>query len=354
MAINPWLRCASSALQPFNVISRLPINPSMKPLKILSLLLPVLLSPLMASADWLREEAAIMGTAINVELWHEDADQARALIHAVMDEMHRIDELMSTYKPDSELSRVNAGAATEPVTVSKELLTLIGQALEYSDATHGAFDITYASAGKYYDYRKGIRPDSKQLAEALPAINYHHVRLDPVHTTVQFLQPGVRIDLGGIAKGYAVDRSIAILLAAGISNALVSAGGDARVIGRHWDHPWKIGIRDPRNGDGIVSMIPLEDAAISTSGDYERFFEADGVRYHHILNPGTGESPREVHSSSIIGSNATDTDALSTSVFVMGVDKGLELVNSLPDTEAIIIDNRGRMHYSDGLARVAQ
>jgi thiamine biosynthesis lipoprotein len=314
----------------------------------------LLLFPLVATADWLREEAAIMGTAISVELWHADADQGRALIRRVMDEMHRIDDLMSTYKPDSELSRVNARAAAQPVTVSNELLTLIERALEFSEITHGAFDITYASAGQYYDYRKGRKPDSKQLAEVLPAINYHNVRLNPEHSTVQFLQPGVRIDLGGIAKGHAVDRSITMLLAAGVSNALISAGGDTRVIGSHWDHPWKIGIRDPRDGDGIVSMIPLEDAAISTSGDYERFFEENGVRYHHILNPGTGDSPREVHSTSIIGSNATDTDALSTSVFVMGVDNGLKLVNSLPDIEAIIIDNRGRMHYSDGLARVSQ
>ena len=323
----------------------------MKSFRIFTILL---LFPLVATADWLREEAAIMGTAISVELWHPDADQGRALIRHVMDEMHRIDDLMSTYKPDSELSRVNARAAEEPVTVSNELLTLIERALEFSEITHGAFDITYASAGQYYDYRQGRKPDSKQLAEALPAINFHHVRLNSEHSTVQFLQPGVRIDLGGIAKGHAVDRSITMLLAAGVSNALISAGGDTRVIGSHWDHPWKIGIRDPRDADGIVSMIPLEDAAISTSGDYERFFEEDGVRYHHILNPGTGDSSREVHSTSIIGSNATDTDALSTSVFVMGVDNGLNLVNSLPDIEAIIIDNRGRMHYSDGLARVTQ
>lgn len=344
---------ALAGARALNVVTCWPIKPVMKALRILTLLLAVI-CPFTASADWLREEAAIMGTAINVELWHTDTDAGKALIHAVMDEMHRIDGLMSTYKPDSELSRVNARAAEMSVVVSKELLALITLALEYSAITQGAFDITYASVGRYYDYRKGSRPNGEQLAMALPAIDYRFVRLDPVRSTVRYLRPGVRIDLGGIAKGYAVDRGIAILQAAGARHALVSAGGDTRVIGRHWDHPWKIGIRDPRNGDGIVSLIPLEDAAISTSGDYERYFEESGVRYHHILNPATGDSPREVHSSSIIGSNATATDALSTSVFIMGVDKGLKLVNSLPDTEAIIIDNRGRMHYSDGLARVEQ
>lgn len=143
-----------------------------------------------------------------------------------------------------------------------------------------------------------------------------------------------------------------ILARDGIENALVSAGGDSRVIGKRWERPWYIGIRDPRNKTGIVSMIPLEDAAISTSGDYERYFEEGGVRYHHILDPGTGKSTHSVRSASIIGSSATDTDALSTSVFVLGVDAGLELINTLPDTEAIIIDDQGKLHFSTGLAQL--
>lgn len=312
----------------------------------------LLLLPLNAMADWHHQEAAIMGTAINVELWHEDAARGRALTQLVMDEMRRIDDLMSTYKPESELSAVNANAANNPVHVSTELFTLIEHALDFSKVTSGAFDITYASAGQHYDYRAGEKPDKQQLQAALPAINYQHVKLDPQYSTVEFLYPGVRIDLGGIAKGYAVDRSIGILQDAGVNNALVSAGGDTRVIGKRWDRPWNVGIRNPRDSDGIVSMIPLEDSAISTSGDYERFFEEAGVRYHHILNPGTGKSSKEVHSSSIIGSIATDTDALSTSVFVLGVNKGLQLINSIPDTEAVIIDNKGLMHYSTGLAQV--
>ena len=311
-----------------------------------------LLLPHAALADWHREEAPVMGTQITVELWHEEAARGKALTAAVLDEMHRIDNLMSSWKPDSELSRVNARAAQEPVTVSRELLGLVISALAFSEATGGAFDITYASAGKYYDYRKGIKPTVVQLEQALPAIDYRHVRVDTASSTIVFTHPGVRIDLGGIAKGYAVDQSIAILRKAGIDNALVSAGGDTRVIGERWGRAWKVGIRDPRNRDGVVTMIPLKDLAISTSGDYERYFEEDGVRYHHILNPGTGQSSSAVHSASIIGSNATATDALSTSIFVMGVEKGLQLIDSLPDTEAVIIDNQGRMHYSAGLDRL--
>ena len=294
-----------------------------------------------------------MGTSVAVELWTSDVEQGRALTRAVLDEMRRIDRLMSSYRSGSELSRINQAAANGPVTVSTELLALIKRALDYSVMTAGAFDITYASAGQHYDYRRSDKPDSTQLSAALPAIDYRHVLVDEASSTIRFLHPGVRIDLGGIAKGYAVDRCIMLLHSAGIGHALVSAGGDTRVLGKRWKRPWQVGIRDPRK-QGIVTMIPLEDAAISTSGDYERYFEQDGVRYHHILNPGTGDSAREVQSTSIIGQSATDTDALSTSVFVLGVTKGLELINRLPDTEAIIIDNQGLLHYSDGLLRVAQ
>ncbi|MBT8121732.1 MAG: FAD:protein FMN transferase [Gammaproteobacteria bacterium] len=319
---------------------------------IITLLISLLLT-FPVHAGWYREEAAIMGTAVSVELWSDKPAEGRALTQSVLDEMRRIDRLMSTWRADSEISRVNAQAASRPVTVSRELLTLIERALAYSVMTDGAFDITYASAGKHYDYRAGKKPDPAQLSAALPAIDYRHVSIDKQNSTIRFLREGVRIDLGGIAKGYAVDRCIELLAEAGITHALVSAGGDTRVMGKRWQRPWQVGIRDPRN-DGIVSMIPLEDAAISTSGDYERYFDQDGVRYHHILNPGTGDSAREVHSASIIGSHSIDTDALSTSVFVLGVEKGLALINRTPDTEAIIIDNRGLMHYSDGLARVVK
>lgn len=310
-----------------------------------------LLLPPWANADWQRQDAAIMGTEVTVELWHTDNARGSELASAVMDEMHRIDNLMSSYQADSELSAVNDGASKGPVIVSTELISLIERALEYSDLTSGAFDITYASAGQYYDYRNNKKPDDAQLKDALLAVDYHHVKPDKSASTIQFMHPGVRIDLGGIAKGYAVDRCIKLLQQAGVTRALITAGGDTRVIGKRRGRPWHIGIRNPRDEDNIVSMIPLEDSAISTSGDYELFFEEDGVRYHHILNPKTGRSTHEIISSSIIAEFAIDTDALSTSVFILGVEKGMQLIDSIPNTEAIIIDNKGDMHYSAGLAR---
>lgn len=306
-----------------------------------------------ACAEWFSGDEAIMGTAIRVELWHSDADAGRAAVAAAMEEMHRIDRLMSPFKPESELSRVNREAARKPVAISRELYDLLARSLEFSTLTHGAFDITFSSVGYLYDYRRGIKPSAAEIKEKLPAINYRHVQLDPRRTTVKFAHPQVRIDLGGIAKGYAVDTSIAILKQRGIAHALVSAGGDSRVLGDRHGRPWQVGIRDPRRRDGVVAVLPLADAAISTSGDYERYFEADGVRYHHILNPKTGQSPTEVHSVTIIGADNTTTDALTKGVFVLGVDAGIKLIESIAGLDTVIIDANGRMHFSAGLKHIA-
>jgi thiamine biosynthesis lipoprotein len=262
--------------------------------------------------------------------------------------MHRIDRLMSTYKEDSEISLVNRNAAENQVRVSAELLNLLARGLEMSRLTHGAFDITYASVGQMYDFRAGIRPDEEKIAATLPAIDYRLVELNLTNQTVFFTRQGVRIDLGGIAKGYAVERGVGILRMQGIEHGLVSAGGDSRILGDRRGAPWIVGVRDPRNSDRVIARLPLVDEAISTSGDYERFFEEDDVRYHHIISPATGHSASEVRSVTIIGPDATMTDGLSTSVFVMGVEDGLRLIDTLDDYEAVIVDNEGHLHQSGG------
>jgi len=305
-----------------------------------------------ARAEWFSRQAAIMGTRVGVELWHDQAGPARAAMDAVLAEFRRLDQALSPFIEESELARVNREAASHPVAVSAELFGLLEQSRHFSELTHGAFDITFASVGYLYDYRQGRRPTDAQIAARLPNIDYRQVELDPHTRQVHFGRPGVRIDLGGIAKGYAVDRAIALLQERGIKHALVSAGGDSRIIGDHEGRPWHIGIRAPRDPQGMVAVLPLTDTAISTSGDYERYFEADGVRYHHILNPRTGRSAREERSVTILGPNATETDALSTSVFVLGTQAGLALVERLPEIEAVIIDSQGRMHYSDGLRAI--
>jgi len=304
-----------------------------------------------AHAEWVRRVTdGIMGTRITVELWSDDRAKADQAIDAVLDEMRHIDESMSTYKPTSEVSLVNANAAAGPMPITKELFDLLTTAKEYSVLTDGAFDITYASVGYLYDFRKHVRPDEAQIDAALPAVDYHHLLLDPKKQTVQFSQKGVRIDLGGIAKGYAVDCGIDVLKARGFTRAYVSAGGDSRIIGDRFGKPWLVGIRDPTKGPGeVITRIPLVDAAISTSGDYERYFEEDGVRYHHIIDPHTGHSASKVRSATIIGPYAIRTDGLSKTAFVLGPEKAMEIYNRIDDIDAIIVKLDGTVIHSRGL-----
>jgi thiamine biosynthesis lipoprotein len=260
---------------------------------------------------------------------------------------HRIDALMSVYKPDSEISRVNAQAANEPLKISKELFDLIQRANVFSGLSHGAFDITYASVGYKYDYRKKQQPSQQQINQLLDTVNYRNLILKD--QTIWFARPGMRIDLGGIAKGHAVDQGIQILKHCGIKHAIVTAGGDSRILGDKKGREWMIGIQHPRQKNKNALIIPLSNTAISTSGDYERYFFTDKERVHHIINPRTGKSANKSWSASVIGPDATTTDALSTTVFILGAEKGMELVNSLPDIDAIIIDDMGVVHYSSGL-----
>ena len=302
-----------------------------------------------SGAGWYRREEAIMGTSIEVELQARDRAEGEVAIGAVMAEMHRIDATMSPHKCTSELSILNAHAADNPITVSDGLFALLTRALAFSSLSGGAFDITFASAGHLYDYRAGVAPDAGALAEALPLIDWRHVVLDPSDRSVRFARQGVRIDLGGFAKGHAVDNAMAILRRLGIRHAMVAAGGDSHVMGRRGDRPWTVAIRDPRREDAVVALLPLEDVSISTSGDYERFFERGGVRCHHLLDPRTGKSPSSVRSVTIIADDGLTTEAFSKTVFVLGVEKGLRFVEAHAGVDAVIVDAHGVLHYSAGL-----
>ena len=310
----------------------------------------VLLSPVSAAlADWLGDARPLMGTEVSVYLWSDDAQLGQRAVEEVFSEAARIDRLMSTYRDDSEISKINRLAAVSPVVTGEELFRLVQRSLDISVLTLGAFDITFDSVGQYYDFRSRQRPDSETVASERENIDYRYVQLDEAASSISFLKEGVRINLGGIAKGYVVERGIDILRHQGIKNAIVTAGGDSRLLGDRRGRPWMVGIRDPRIEGQVAISVPLAEEAISTSGDYERFFDEDGVRYHHIIQPATGAPAGGVRSASVFGPDAVITDALSTSVFVMGVDQGLTLIGTLPDYESIVIDSEGRVYYSDGL-----
>lgn len=303
-----------------------------------------------AKAKWYNDSQGIMGTNIYTEVWADSDQVGQLAVKAVMAEMQRINQLMSPYIEDSELSRINQSAAIQPVAVSKELFDLIALSVGLSEETNGAFDITFASVGYLYDYRQGKRPDKATIDALKDAINYRHIELDESSQTVYFSHPKVKIDLGGIAKGHAVDNALAILARQGIAHALVTAGGDTGLLGDRRGRPWMVGIRDPDSQDKQAVVLPLENTAMSTSGDYERYFEEDGKRYHHILSPKSGESVYEVQSVTIVGPRSTLNDGLSTAVFVLGVQQGMDLINQTPGYDAIIVDNQRKLHYSNGFA----
>lgn len=295
-----------------------------------------------------------MGTTVGARIWWSDADQAQQLLNLVRQDMERIDATYSPYIESSELSQVNRRAASQAVVVSTEFAQLIDQAIWVQNLSHGAFDISYASVGHLYDYRSATAPDDKTLASHVDAMGKLKWHADTQQ--LRFTHPAVKIDLGGLAKGYAVERAADLLRQRGVRHGSVNAGGDTRLLGDNLGKPWMIGIKHPRpigNTDRWQSVLklPLQDEAISTSGDYERFFiDPDNqARIHHIINPQTGRSSRGVISATVIGPQGTTTDPLSTALFVMGVKAGLEMIEQVPGYEAVVITDQGQVHYSTGL-----
>ena len=302
-----------------------------------------------ANAEWFKEKNAIMGTEITVEIWHDKKQNAQQCVDNVFKEIWRIDALMSPFKKNSELTKVNNIAKDHAVVISTELFELLKKSIKFSKLSEGAFDITFSSIGYLYDYREGIQPTDEIIKKNLGAINYRNIQLNTEEHSVYFKKQGVRIDLGGIAKGYAVDNAIEILKSCGTEYGLVTAGGDSRILGNKKGRPWMMGIQHPRQKKAVSVVLPLSNTAISTSGDYERYFIKDDQRIHHIINPQTGKSADKAWSATVIADDALTSDALSTTLFVLGAEKGLELVNKLEGIDAVIIDASGNMHYSSGL-----
>jgi thiamine biosynthesis lipoprotein len=302
-----------------------------------------------ARAEWYSDAQEKMGTRVEIQVWAESDATATPLLVAGMAEFDRIESWMSTYRQDSEISRVNRLAAREPVAVSTELFGIVQKSLELSALSGGAFDITFDSVGQLYDFRAGVHPDAAAIRKSLPAIDYRHVLLDTVASTIRFSQEGTRINLGGIGKGYSCDRVADLLRKAGVRSGRVNAGGDTRLIGDRQGQPWMVGIRDPDADDRWVTRLALNNEAISTAGDYERFFDEDGVRYHHIINPKTGDSARGVRSVTVIGPDATMTDGLDNAVFVLGPERGLALIDATPGYAAMVIDAEHNVRLSKAL-----
>lgn len=296
----------------------------------------------------LRATAALMGTSFQIRAVTADVGRGCEAINAAFREVSRQEARFSEYRPDSDISAVNRAAGVTPVDVDPEVFTLLQRSLWVSHATGGAFDITFAACGPLWSVREQRIPDDAVLAACLEHVGYRKLRLDAWRSTVWLPDPGMRVGLGGIAKGYGVDRAAEVLQSFGITRFAVDGGGDLRVEGTDIDGAWQVQIAHPRNPGGIIGTMRLSRGAVVTSGDYVRFFERDGVRYHHILDPATGQPARRTVAVTVIAPNATDADAFATGLFVLGPAAGLAVVARLPGVEALFFDSHLNVSASRG------
>lgn len=294
----------------------------------------------------------LMTTVVNSVVYTETAKTGTEALAAAYDEASRLERILDRHRPESDVSKINAAAGSEPVAVSAAAYEVISLALEVAAMTNGALDITVAPLMELWGFGTGEPrvPSAEELQRVLPLVDYGRVRLDQEQMTVFLEQNGIRLDLGGIAKGFIVDRAADKLAEKGVRSAYFDAGGDIRVIGEKPDgSPWRIGIRHPRNRDAILARVELRDQAIVTSGDYERFILDNGIRYHHILDPATGMPARSLASVTVIAPDAFTADALSTAVFVLGRERGRALIESLPGVDAIFVTYELEIHVTSGL-----
>lgn len=296
----------------------------------------------------------LMGTVVEITLVGSDDARLNAAAEAAFDEIKRLEGMMSHYKDDSDVAKINRAAGKEAITISEETMDVIDASLKLSQITNGAFDVTMGVLGKVWHFTKDDKgepspPSVEEVKKLLPLIDYRRIILDKERSTVKLEKQGMKINLGGAAKGYIIGKAVEVLKKHGVKKGIVHAGGDMVVFQEPDSHPWLIGIQDPRNKDKIVGTIKAQNTAVSTSGDYERFFIKDGMRYHHIMDPSTGFPANKSMAVTIVTKDPTLADALSTAVFVMGPDEGMKLIEQLPDIEGLIIDAKETLTVSSGL-----
>jgi thiamine biosynthesis lipoprotein len=303
-------------------------------------------------------EGKAMGTHILLATFTTDAlDEAaiRPRLEKAFAELQRLERIMTTWRDDSEISLVNAAAGREAVAVGPEALEVIDKSLWISRASGGVFDITFEAMHGLWKFDQDLEervPARAAIEKARKKIDYRKIQVDPVKGTVKLGEAGMRMSLGGIAKGYAVDAAARVLRAEGLASFFVQAGGDLYVAGAKPDGArYRVGVRDPRGKDpsDFFARLEVEDHAFSTAGDYERSFIRDGKRYHHIIDPRTGYPATASRSVTVWAKDAFTADAVDDAVFILGPEKGLALVESIDDCGAVVVDARNKVWVSKRL-----
>jgi thiamine biosynthesis lipoprotein len=292
-----------------------------------------------------------MGTLVTITAVSPNQDVGNRAMQVAFEEIKRLEQLLSTWRSDSELSRVNQEAGRRPVQVSSETLELVTRSLELGRLTQGGFNVALGPAIEAWSVTERQRiPDERELQQLKPLVDWTRIQVNKEARTIYLPHTGMRIDVGGIGKGYAADRAVAEMKRVGVMGGVVALSGDIKAFGVLPDRKgFPVGIKHPRREEELIAMIDLNDEAVSTAGDYERFFERDGVRYHHILDPQTLHPAGACQSVTVIAKEGTVADGLDTGIFVLGPEQGMALVERLPGVEAIIIDQEGKIAVSSGL-----
>jgi FAD:protein FMN transferase len=294
-----------------------------------------------------------MGSTLEITAWTADEGAAKTAFDEVFDEFARLEALMSTWIPESDVSRINHAAGIEGVPASAEVREALAAARQISELTGGKFDVTFGALSGLWKFdhdQDNAVPDMDVVRARLPLIDYRAIRVNDAAGTVFLARKGMSMHLGGIGKGYALDRAADILRRRGLRDFMIQTGGDMYVSGLKDGKPWRLGIQDPRGASNqSFAELDLSNGTFSTSGDYERSFVKDGRRYHHILDPKTGEPATGSRSVTIVANRAVLADGLSSGVFLLGPDAGMALIERLPDVEGVIVSSRNEVLISSGL-----
>jgi thiamine biosynthesis lipoprotein len=315
-------------------------------------LLSVLVMGCQGAPHLVKRSQMLMGTVVFVTAVGTDESTAHQAAKAGLEEIRRLEELLSTWIPTSELSQVNDAAGREAVQVSQETFQVLERSLDMAKLTNGGFNIAVGPAVKAWDASgDGQIPPQEDLESLRPRIDVSQIHLDKKKRTVWLQRPGMQIDVGGIGKGYAADLAARVMKASGATAGVVALSGDIKTFGRMPDDQrFVFGIQHPRKEQGeILGRIELENEAVSSAGDYQRYFMKDGIRYHHILDPATLQPARECQSVTVVAKEGVMADGLDTGIFVMGPEKGMALIESLTDVEGIIVGQDGKISVSSGL-----
>ncbi len=293
-----------------------------------------------------------MGSRFDITVVADNETQGNGYIDLAVAEIKRIETMISSWNEQSETSAIIHNAGKNPVKTDKELYNLITRAIKISELTSGAFDITYASMDKIWKYDGSMTkiPSEEEVAKSVSKVGFRNIVLNPEQQTVFLKNEGMRIGFGAIGKGFAADKAKTLLIKKGVEAGIINASGDLTTWGTQPDgSPWMVGITNPLNKDKVFSWFPLDNNAVVTSGNYEKYVEFNGKRYTHIIDPRTGWPVTGLTSATVFAPKAELADALATSVFVMGIETGLDFINQLPGIECVIVDDQGKIHKSENI-----